>query len=63
MVMDMDYIWGRLFNFDSTKPLASWIKSSFEPIKDIPRYWYPAILMQCSVAYTICGTSCPRNDA
>ncbi|KAM7344638.1 glycogen debranching enzyme isoform 4-T5 [Cochliomyia hominivorax] len=37
----MDYIADRLSHFESTKSLAAWIKSAFEPIRDIPRYLVP----------------------
>ncbi|XP_034479824.1 glycogen debranching enzyme isoform X4 [Drosophila innubila] len=37
----MDYIADRLNNFEDLKPLSVWLKATFEPLKNVPRYLVP----------------------
>ncbi|XP_017867030.1 PREDICTED: glycogen debranching enzyme isoform X1 [Drosophila arizonae] len=37
----MDYIADRLNNFNDLKPLSTWFKATFEPLKNVPRYLIP----------------------
>lgn len=36
-----DYIADRLNNFDELKPLSTWLKAAFDPLKNVPRYLVP----------------------
>lgn len=37
----LDYIADRLNNFDDLKPLATWFRAAFDPLKNVPRYLVP----------------------
>ncbi|XP_070066606.1 glycogen debranching enzyme isoform X2 [Drosophila virilis] len=37
----MDYIADRLNNFADLKPLSNWLRATFDPLKNVPRYLIP----------------------
>lgn len=37
----IDYIADRLNNFDELKPLSTWFRAAFDPLKNVPRYLVP----------------------
>lgn len=41
MLLHTDYIADRLNNFNDLKPLSAWLKATFEPLKNVPRYLIP----------------------
>lgn len=41
LVISTDYIADRLTSFEDLKPLSAWLKATFEPLKNIPRYLIP----------------------